>query len=537
MRKKMMKKAISVILAASMILSMAACGKGGSGSGSSAEKNTKVGSYTPEYPIVDEEITITGMVMTENADDSVREDRIVWNEVMNVSGINIEWVFIDREAVSTYLASNDWPDFFLTTFSNSVVNDYGIAGGKFVNLLDYIGWMPNLAKTFEDYPEAKKAATEINGEMYSFPGISAGVTAVYAKPFYRTDLAEKAGYTKTPETVEDFRDMLRAVKNYTGEAPFIPRLNQALNYWMLPLYCAFGTSTDMTFDIGTDGKLSYSRTSEQMKHFYEYMNSLYDEGLIHKEVATMETSQIKELELSGNVCVLETSATLLSNEYFEDGQIHLAALAPLTSEYDSTQTYPDRSPVIFQSGPYLNADSEYIVEMCKMFDIMYATEEVVEGTGLYGMSFTYGMEGLDWDYEGDSYVFHTPTAYGDSNNTYIYAEMIWNNAGRCDGFDDMVVQGTGNNAVRQQQYAENVLPYETDPYLWGFMKFTEEEQDILDNKYTDIKNYAFEMCAKFITGVEDIDKGWDDYCATIEKMGIDEVLEVYQAAYDRWCEE
>ena len=42
------------------------------------------------------------------------------------------------------------------------------------------------------------------------------------------------------------------------------------------------------------------------------------------------------------------------------------------------------------------------------------------------------------------------------------------------------------------------------------------------------------MEAEFITGASDIATKWDTYVATIEKMGIAEVLKVYQAAYDRW---
>ena len=66
------------------------------------------------------------------------------------------------------------------------------------------------------------------------------------------------------------------------------------------------------------------------------------------------------------------------------------------------------------------------------------------------------------------------------------------------------------------------------------LKFTTEEQDVITAKYTDIKSHVDEMKAKFITGLVDIETGWDEYCATIEKMGIKEVLEQYQASYDRW---
>ena len=70
----------------------------------------------------------------------------------------------------------------------------------------------------------------------------------------------------------------------------------------------------------------------------------------------------------------------------------------------------------------------------------------------------------------------------------------------------------------------------------GILKFSEDEQYVIDNKYADITLYVDEMQAKFITGVADIDAEWDNYVATCEKMGLNEVLEVYQASYDRWNE-
>lgn len=66
------------------------------------------------------------------------------------------------------------------------------------------------------------------------------------------------------------------------------------------------------------------------------------------------------------------------------------------------------------------------------------------------------------------------------------------------------------------------------------LKFTEDEQYVLDSRLTDIQTYYKEMEGKFITGVVDIETGWDEYCQTLEQMGVQEVLEVYQSAYDRW---
>ncbi len=69
--------------------------------------------------------------------------------------------------------------------------------------------------------------------------------------------------------------------------------------------------------------------------------------------------------------------------------------------------------------------------------------------------------------------------------------------------------------------------------VWPRFTFTDEENRILQSTGEDINKYVEEMRDKFITGDEDLD-GWDNYVQTIEQMGMEELLEVYQAAYDRY---
>ena len=68
----------------------------------------------------------------------------------------------------------------------------------------------------------------------------------------------------------------------------------------------------------------------------------------------------------------------------------------------------------------------------------------------------------------------------------------------------------------------------------SYLKFTDEEQAEIDAHYLEIKTYVESMRSQFITGVADIAADWDAYVQTIEDMGIADVLEVYQASYDRW---
>ncbi len=58
-----------------------------------------------------------------------------------------------------------------------------------------------------------------------------------------------------------------------------------------------------------------------------------------------------------------------------------------------------------------------------------------------------------------------------------------------------------------------------------------EDMDRLNAIEQDIINYKKEAVAKFVIGEWGFDK-WDEYCATLEQIGIRELEEIYQKALD-----
>lgn len=543
----MKKRIVAMFLAAIMAMSVIACGSEPAGNKStdavqSSEKESvgQAASETPEddslYPLVEEPITIKGLVV--DGDTSVSEDRIIWNKVGELTGVNVEWEVIDSEALATYLASGDWPDIIHYALSDSVVNDYGVIGGRFVNINDYLDIMPNLAQTYEDYPELKKASTESNGEIYVLGSINKAVTGVKVRPHIRMDVLDAAGLKK-PETIDEFYNVLKTLKEKNGEAAWIPVLGADNSYWTPMVFSAFGTLTDMVFGDDGNGNVLFTRNTDQMKHYYEFMNKLYTEGLIHKESVTMTPEQRKELEkTSGHVAIIEQASGALTEQFFANGEIQLECCIPFTSEYDDTREIMEQSALQMTGVMYINAESDYVPEICQMLDIAYATEEVVEGSGLYGQSFVTGIEGVDWYYgEEGSNIYYQKTPEGEATSwtEYYKTKFAWLNFGRIDALKTHVTETPGNAQVRQISFVESVHPYATKlEFPTKNLVFTEDEQYVLDNKWTDIQKYYQEMEVKFMTGVEDIETGWDGYCKTLEQMGLSEVLEVYQAAYDRW---
>lgn len=544
----MKKKLLSIVLASAMALSVCACGNEHAANGTetqvvqgteTASSETTVSTepeeYVPTYPIVEEPITIKVLLVAKSTD--FMESRLVWDKVSEVTNINIDWEIIDKEAVATYLAGNDWPDLFHYEFDSATVNDYGIIGGRFVNYLDYLDIMPNLAKTYEDYPMALAASTQLNGEVYNLFKVNGELaTAVKARPHVRLDVLEEAGIKEMPKTVDEFYDQLVTLKNHFGAPSFLLGAEYTSD-WAPMIYAAFGTLTQMDFSDDGNGKVVFARTTDQMKHYYEFLNKLYDEELMNREWLTLDNTAKKQLAQSGTYAYITRGAaqSLAANDLKDGNFDYLGTCAPLTSEYDSTQEILGYVDYTSTPGMFLNAESEYIEEICKMLDIAFAEEEVVEGSGLCGQSFMYGMEGVDWSFNEDgTYNQMVPEGYK-SFSEYQLGALIWTNFGRADQFGSAVTATPGNAQARAKGFVANVLPYQSDKAVEkSLLKFTEDEQYVLDNKLSEIESYYKQMEAEFITGASDIATQWDTYVATIEKMGIAEVLKVYQAAYDRW---
>jgi putative aldouronate transport system substrate-binding protein len=61
----------------------------------------------------------------------------------------------------------------------------------------------------------------------------------------------------------------------------------------------------------------------------------------------------------------------------------------------------------------------------------------------------------------------------------------------------------------------------------------EDEQKVFDKYFSQARTYMLEKQQAWILGASDVDAEWDDYIAQLDRMGMNEVLEVMQSAYDR----
>jgi len=145
-----------------------------------------------------------------------------------------------------------------------------------------------------------------------------------------------------------------------------------------------------------------------------------------------------------------------------------------------------------------------------------------------------GVEGETFEEEGgeEKYVADLTNENGGPDEEAIMQHLTW--VGAINGVlaEDYFHGGESNAA--SVAASDDIEAYVPDT-IWDRFTFDEEENEILSNQGTEINQYVEEMRDKFIAGQESLDN-FDNYVETLEKMGLQEVIDAYQAAFDRYQE-
>ena len=498
------------------------------------------------YPIVNDKITVTGVFFASPIQNyGAPEDIAFWNKLEEITNIHIDWEIIDGtedSAVELYFASGEYPDFFHNG-SGSRATTYGVQGGLFYDVSGLIEeYMPNMMEWAEEYPEMLKVITQENGAIYSMPRLQKASTSAQSQFFYRTDYLKKVNM-EAPTTPDELYNALKAIKDAgltQGSAPLFPYPNSSHMDNQLEgfLFPAFGEALDAEFADDGTGKVIYNKTSDQYRRYLEYMAKLYADGLFEPEYFTMDVATFQAREKEGKVAFSTFLADLMP-ENFESGEIELDCLAPLTSEWTDKQQTRAYNYVTTQGGT-INANCKYVEELLRMFDTFYSKDEIVPGSGFNCLSQNLGLQGVNWDYTESSdgrqgYEIFLPDDWTESQWTYSTLHNTWGQ--QYSAFVLQVVSAAeGTNAyARAVGMMENNIPYAVTTFPMSKLKFTADENTAMTQKLTDLNSYADQMRSQFITGVEPLnDNTWNAYVNEINNMGLNDLIEIIQAAYDRW---
>ena len=522
-----------------LVLASAVCLTAFSGGGNSASDNSQstvssetAGESESAKEENNENITVS-MFLQDSADQAISTDLPIIQEITKRTGVNFEFVAAPntedqfREKFNVTVASGDIPDIMVSTYRDDMMKV--AEQGTFAALDDYIDqYAPNLKKILDENPDYIRDIRASDGNIYFMPFI--GAVKTFKVWMLRGDWLDKLGL-EVPVTLDDWYNVLKAFKeqdpNGNGEADEIPYTTRNTQAGVLAFMEAFGISgfeANEQFFI-EDGQVKYAYTDPRCKEALEFINKLYSEGLIDSEYATNDTNVwLSRLtnEVSGACQDTTARAYSLGTQVRAanaDSDAYFVVVAPPKGP-DGTQMTTSQMQAI-RGFTAISADSPYIKEIVQLFDYFYSEEgSLLMNFGIEGETYTMEngkptyTENIANDSQGRS-ILSMLNIYG--HREWAYKQDI--------GYEDALLDETYVNYRNDmEQYIRPTIPA---------LSFTEEEREVINSTYTEIQTYKDEMINKFIMGKEPLDN-FDSFVQTLKNMGIDDVLAVEQAAYDRY---
>lgn len=488
---------------------------------------------------------------------SYNDNLPVYQKLEELTGVTIDWEAAPGSEYSTALqtrlaAAMNLPDIFCP--SGTSASKLG-ADGLVIALDDLI---PSnayyLSTLFSMYDTVRKAVTSPDGHIYGYPGFGEGIITGAGDmkngqrvdpganinlhvSCIRKDWLDKLGL-EVPTTLDEWYTVLKAFKegdpNGNGKADEIPlsdgwgggdwlRFGDAFG-----LYMAGNAYGD--YEVGEDGKLFYKYIDERYKQTLEYLNKLYSEGLIDPEYATVSFDNTSQ-KISTNIVGAIASEWMSNIATFENnlkaGGVTDANWVPVMPPENPDGVSVTHNRWSIWTNAVISKDCENPELALQWLDIHCLSPEGIDLQmfGIEGETY----EVVDGEYQYTDLVMNNPDGLGPF-------EVVRSVGGWCTGLpyiqtkDAYVAINEGND-----ENLDFCASFSGDQILDPFpsLQFTDEEQEMSAEISTNISTYVGEMRNKFIEGKEPLDN-FDAYVEEVKNLGLDQLTEIWQTAYDRY---
>ena len=464
-------------------------------------------------------------------------------ELKRRTNISLEFTLVDasgwEERKHLAFASGDYPDIFLDGIQKVDDMTYGTQQGILVDVSDLVyEYSPQLLQIFEDFPLYERLITAPDGAIYSIPTVNAVERdQIDSRPFINGQWIENLGL-QMPQTLDELYEVLYAFKhrdpNRTGQDDTIPWSSIYTDADTGPealVITALGF-VSRRHDI-VDGQYVFVPIQPEYKEYLRFMRRLYAEGLLDPDYFTQDSAALNAKITQRRVgYVAGNPAGQIAGEDYREYTMPSA----LTSAWNSTLVWPEKSPEARNWGVFTMTDKNPHPKAAIRLVDYFLTQE---GSRMVRTGPEYGTPGVDggWElyYDEDGVLqnrLHFPGFDG------FFAFRGQHSIMQAPYFsgDDITFVVIGQDP-RNQFLAEAALDsglLDVRRPAYPDIYFTAEEIDRLSAIEIDLQNYVQEMDARFITGGRSIDAEWDNYIRTIEQIGVSEMSQIRQTAYDRW---
>ncbi len=444
---------------------------------------------------------------------------------------------LSTERFNIVIASNDLPDMFWNIKEDQFTQLK--TAQAIIPVQDYFANCPNMLQVISDHPEMENYIYDPDGNAYSLPFFD-GLT-VNDPMILRKDWLDKLGM-ELPVTKDDWYQYWCGVRdndmNGNGDPSDEIPLSGTSFDGILSLVSAFEMDNGFFVDPSDGNKVKYSFYDPRYEDYLTWIHQLWEEKIIDSDILTTDSKTLTNntaLNLVGSYRgklngQLNTFMTTMPEniEGFE-----LLATEPIMSD-NGVQFHPGSVPLVRTDtiGGVVTVTSEYPKEAVEYCDWFYDFSDP------YGGAFMniFGYEGVTFQYNADK-------------TDYEYTDWVLNNP---DGLSPQQALQTMTTRCQHPSYVppigsfkmwhpatvasyENNEPFYTESLKYKIpnLTFSDADAKTVRSIMADVTTYVEEMTAKFMTGEVSLDE-YDTYVQTIQSMGIDEVLDIYNTTYSVW---
>lgn len=495
-------------------------------------------SYTGTFPIAKDPITLTAFNMAGTYTRGEFKDLKIWQYLAEKT--NISWEFESymtevNEKLTLRLTSNQLPDvLYKVALDNATVLKYA-QEGILVPITSYLKeYAPNFYYQIQNDPSLKAFLTIEDGEIYGFNYIVSAANFLTPPVLVQGDWLKALGYDKVPEDLTELKELLIKFRdsdlNGNGQKDEVGLIGTSFENILRLFRGSFGIGTRgrtaNVIDIDDDGNLRYIPTSENYKKMLSYLHDLYSEGLIYQEIFDSSIANMTAVGEQNRVLMGIGSLHYLGTTYKDQ----YVGMDTIFKGPDGYQFNADVGNPILAQNTFITSDNKHIPETVAFFDYFYSKEGIeLYFMGFEGETFTYNEQGLPVYTD-----MVTKNEQGLNSEEVLGSYVPWGG-----GANPTIAEDTcfGTNMYTKieadvcKARLENAVKT-----VWAPFNYTNDEYSRLSVLQTDIKAYVDEMAAKFVTGDADIDADWQGYVDTLNRMGLVELVSIYQSGLDRYAE-
>lgn len=536
--KSILKSATTLVLAGSLILSGCA-GNNDTNNGAKNESNSnQAANFNPTgLPIVNETVTLK-MLSPKSALSPEFSEMEIFKRLEEQTNVKIEWENIPdtdfAEKKNLLLASSTLPDaFYGAGFSDYELITYG-KDGTIIPLEDLIDqYAPNLKALLERRPDIKSSITAPDGHIYGLP--SWEENSLGSNPFFHvinTKWLDELGLSM-PQTLDEYTEALLAFKtedpNGNGKPDEIPLSFMHMQWCMdiAGLFGAFGMPDNLEHRIVRDGQVIFTAIQPEYKEALNYFHEKwYKQGLIDPESFTQDAAQYlakgktPEETLGSYIWweIEEVVGTERSQDY--------ALLAPLKG--------PNGDQIIGRANGGGPGRGSFIITKenknpgitMRWIDQQYEPYMAAQ--------IHWGPLDVVFEKDENGKLVNLPLPEGVSAGEF--RQQVSPGAGAPGVITIEDLGKVVDLEPRAQQRAKDLEQY-YEPYMekenYPSIFFEPEELDKINKIEPELIKYVNTQRGKFIVD-GGVNEQWDSYISTLEKMGLNELMEIYQTALDRY---